>query len=150
MSSLALSTDGDLVFEDGDLLQDRSLASLVLCSLLCDGRAPDVQPEAQRGYWADEDQKPAVGSLLWLLARGKATAETAARASDYARRSLGWLITEGIAQAVEVDAEITDERALELRVKIERGSASRWSSLWDAFFASQYPWSGGTLLLEGV
>ena len=117
MTSALIGLDGDLRMADGDLVLDEGLVSAVLVSLLCDAPAADVEPEAQRGYWADPEGDT-IGSQLWLLDRGKATAETAARARDAAERALRWLTTEGIAASVDVDASYARQGVLLLEVTL--------------------------------
>lgn len=145
MTSLTLTDGGDLVIRGGDLVLDEGIGTSILVSLFCDARADDVEPERQRGWWAGE-----VGSQLWLLERAKATQETAARARDLARRSLQWLITEGIAESVDVAASIEGGNCLALEITIVRAATPRWSHLWTAFEDIERPWSGGTLRVRGA
>lgn len=149
MTSLAIGRDGDLVLEEGSLVEDRTLSSAILVSLLCDRRAENRRPEANRGYWAD-DPADRIGSLLWTLDRGKATEATAAAARDHAARALEWLTTERIAARVEIDATVGPIGVLELEITVERGTAPRWASAWDALEDLEHPWEGGRLRVRVV
>jgi phage gp46-like protein len=111
---LALAGEG----EDRDILGDDGLLSAVIISLFSDRRAreddplPDERvglPTDRRGWWGDhvleEDARDGLGSRLWLLAREKDLPVVVARALEYARESLAWLVAAGLAQRVEVSAE---------------------------------------------
>lgn len=60
------------------------------------------------GWWGDAfaavpgDQ---IGSRLWLLGRAKLNSKTPADAESYAREALAWLVTDGLAQRVDVAAQ---------------------------------------------
>lgn len=149
MTSLMLTTGGDIALGDTDLLIDESILSVVLVSLFCDANADDLLPGERRGYWADEDPQRPVGSLLWFLERAKATQETQARARDAAEESLRWMVDEGIAERIIVTARYERFDFLRLDIEITRGSAQRYQSLWDAFQETEYPWEGGALRLRG-
>ncbi|MEO1700316.1 MAG: phage GP46 family protein [Planctomycetota bacterium] len=151
MTSVQIGAGGDIRLEGGDLVLDEGIVSAVLVSLLCDARAPEVSPERQRGYWADRDPEGApLGSLLWLLERGKQTAETAARARDYAERALEWLVTEGIASSVNAVASFPRQGWLVLDVEIVRGTARRWAALWDGFESHDHEYSTGAIRIRGA
>ncbi len=139
----------DLVVEKGDLAADRGLVTAVLLSLYSDALAPEesalpLLEQDRRGYWAEAAGDP-YGSLLWLLMREKATAESAARAQDYARAALSWLERQGIAKTVEAQAEYRSGGVLFLDVKITRGTARRWASLWDAVLELRLSLTGSLL-----
>lgn len=139
MTDAALTYQGDSLdidLELGDLVHDDGLVTAVLVSLLSDGRAP---PEAvvptldgePRGWWPD-DPNDRFGSLLWLLSRGKQTQETAATAREYVRAALAWMVEDGVATRVLVDAAWAERGILAIAVEIERGSARRWAGAWAA------------------
>lgn len=126
----------DIAVELGDLVHDDGLVTSVLVSLLSDGRAP---PEAitptldsePRGWWPDTEADR-FGSLLWLLAREKQTTETAARAREYTRAALAWMLEDQVASRILVEATWAERGMLLIEVQIERGSARRWASRWAA------------------
>lgn len=137
--------EADLALAAGDLTTDEGLASAVLISLFSDGRArpDDVLPDhssslggGRRGWWADVLDPPGqsgIGSRLWLLGRSRASAQVVQSAREQAREALGWLVQDGAARAVEVDARDQDG-ALVLTIVITRPDASvaRFQHVWSA------------------
>lgn len=153
---IVLGPDGaDLALEGGELALDAGLQSAVIASLWSDRRAEatDVPPEVAgtenpgalvvdpRGWWA-EAAGDRFGSHLWLLARAKATPQTAARAEQAARDALAWLVDEQIARSIEVRSSYDAARRLHLDVRIERHESPRWDHVWRA--------TEGTLDVGGV
>lgn len=128
---------GDLVVSGLDLARDDGLETSVIISLFSDRRATPEQVPAElprddlRGFWGDV--RPAVegdqtGSLLWLLAREKQTPQTKARAEQYCREALAWMIEDKVATAVEVATEYVATGWLLINIDIYRpdGSAVRY------------------------
>lgn len=149
---LAPSGGADLALEAGDLARDAGLRTAIMVSLFSDGRAPDgfELPEGEddpRGWWPDTPEDR-FGSLLWTLAREKATPEVAARARETARRALAWLEDEEIAERVEVTASYPLPAQLELRVVLYRGRAARWAHLWRGVEDYEGPVAGLLLKVE--
>ncbi len=150
MSDLALIWDAkagsaDLSVEAGVLATDAGLRTAVVVSLFTDrlARADDVLPVEdgdRRGWWGDVEPRVAgdrIGSRLWLLAREKATPQALNRAREYAAEALNWLIADGVARTVEVEAEAQGSvlgLGLVLRVVIIRtgGAAGRYALTWSA------------------
>lgn len=134
MSDLALAYDplaeaADLCVADGDLVLDDGLGSLVLMSLLTDARAAPVEAPGEtdlRGWWGDALSDRPLGGKLWTLSRAKTTAENTRRAVDFARGALVWLVEDGIAASVDVEAQRIDGAGsgatLRLDVTIRRGA----------------------------
>lgn len=136
MVDIALELTGtaaDLVLEAGDIKLDHGLRTAVLVSLFTDRRAADDEGGAQdrRGYWADTEADR-WGSFLWRLPREKVTAETLNQAREYGFQALEWLIEDGIAEEVVVEAERVADGSVGLRVEIVRGAAQLWPQLWSA------------------
>lgn len=133
---LVLGENGaDLALEAGDLALEHGLRTAVVTSLFSDARAEDqdaLPPEesSRRGFWADV-APDRYGSLLWLLQREKVTKSTLERARQYARNALQWMVQEGIAERVEVEATVLSTFTIGLTIRIHRGRARRWSALWD-------------------
>jgi len=75
-----------------------------------------------------------IGSRLWLLSREKQVQEVLNRAREYAAEALQWLIDDGIAQDVEIEASFDRPGLLALLVTITRppGDAVefRFSTTW--------------------
>lgn len=119
-----------LTLDGGDLATDDGLRSAVMVSLFTDRRAepdddiPDGTGE-RRGWWADayaESDGDLIGSRLWLLSRSKESVDVLQRARTYAEEALLWLIEDGVATAMQVEAEwLTDvgRGVLGLLVSIE-------------------------------
>lgn len=96
---------------------ENTLATAVVLSLFTDRRAgrDDALPlhsDDRRG-WPGEEFMPvpdaggepeAWGSLLWLLWTGKVTPEVLERARFSAKESLAWMLRDGVASRVDVQA----------------------------------------------
>lgn len=116
---LAILENGviDLAHGANGLIKEDGLQSAVLISLLTDRRAdPDDQlpdddgrpkaiPADRRGWCGDALSDDRIGSRLWLLVREKQTEETRQRAIFYAKEALQWLIEDGLASEVAIEAE---------------------------------------------
>jgi phage gp46-like protein len=104
---------GAWLLQGGALLSDDGLQTAVTLSLFTDRLADvgDVLPGAQtnrRGWWGDalaDEPGDLIGSRLWLLARSKEQSSVLRRAKDYASEALRWLLDDGIARALDVQAE---------------------------------------------
>ena len=87
------------------------LVRSVLISLFTWRRAnaDDMLPSNERmGWWGDGFPSVAddrIGSRLWLLSRAKLTEQTVNQAREYAQEALQWLIADGVAARIEVQAE---------------------------------------------
>jgi phage gp46-like protein len=110
---LAFGASGsDMRMAEGDLLCDDSLLTAVIISLFTDRlAAPDdrlpAEADDRRGWWADatlQGGKDNIGSRLWLLGRESTTPDVPERARAYAAEALQWLVDEGRATGVQVDA----------------------------------------------
>ena len=126
---------GEFVIVNGaDLARESGLASAVVISLFSDARAPSdpsrpATAQDPRGWWG-EVRPDRFGSRLWQLEREKATRETLARAREYARDALAWMIADGIARSLDVDASYVERHVLQLRIVVSRGDSRRWARLW--------------------
>jgi phage gp46-like protein len=128
----------DWALEAGGLRSGDDLATAVVLSLFTDRRAapddvPPGDPGDRRGWWADaESPEGPLGSRLWLLVREKRTEETRRRAIDYAREALAWLVEDGVAARVDVDAEWQERDRLALAVGVVRpgGGSEFWRFAW--------------------
>lgn len=127
-----------------DLATDEGLETAVLVSLFTDRRAePDDQlPDGSddlRGWWGDTfatQPNDQIGSRLWMLCREKQTAAVVERARGYAQEALAWLVADGAAKSVTVEAEIATTGVLALAIEIERPDTTRisyrYSYAWEA------------------
>lgn len=149
-----LDFDGELLAGDirqvgADLAPDDGLKSSVVISLFTDRRAETDDPlpageTDRRGWWGDllaEQEGDQIGSRLWLLAREKQLPDVLARAEEYAREALQWLIDDEIAAAVDVTAEWLDPKTsprglLGLLIVITKPDGDaveyRFNHLWEA------------------
>lgn len=135
----------------GDLATDAGLRTALLLSLFTDRTAgaedvlPDPADADRRGWWGDIGLDGAapdpIGSRLWLLAREKSTDATRRRAEIYVREALAWMLADGVAAAVDVEAEWQGfaRETLALRITIRRraaagatASAERFEFAWRA------------------
>lgn len=146
MTDLALRWDNvafgaDLALEGASLASDDGLKTAIIISLFTDARARDDDPLPapgdRRGWWGDAQPTIAndrIGSRLWLLNREKRLPSVVARASDYAREALAWLITDGVAATVDVEAEAIGEHTLAIGVAITRPDGpgrQRFDFVWE-------------------
>jgi phage gp46-like protein len=107
---------GDIAIDSGDLARETTLQTAVLLSLFTDRRATADElarfgGDDARGWWGDElaeVEGDEFGSKLWLLAREKVLPETLNRAREYARQALAWMIEDGVASSVAVEAAWLD------------------------------------------
>lgn len=145
MTDIALvwQTDhADITVSGADLLSDDGLDTAVTLSLFLDRRAaPDdgVPLDADpRGWWGDTFADVAgdlVGSRLWLLGREKQLDSVAQRARTYAAEALAWLVDDGVASAVDVQASWIARGTLGLTVNIQRPTQPPFNRQY------QYVWS---------
>lgn len=111
-----LTMQADLVFGDGALAAGDDLETAVIMALFSDARArPDDavrgDPADRRGWWGDA-LPPTIlgrtlsgdrwGSRLWLLEGAPQSAETLARARQYAQEALQVLVDVGLASRIDV------------------------------------------------
>jgi phage gp46-like protein len=134
----------DWAMAQPQLETDDGLQTAIILSLFSDRLAgdEDTLPDGgtdRRGWWGDSFADQAgdrIGSRLWLLEREKQTPAVLQRARDYARESLQWLLVDGVARSVEVDAEYPQLGMLALTVTITRaqGGAARFrfDNIWGA------------------
>jgi phage gp46-like protein len=145
---------GDWLLAPPGLATDRDLETAVIVSLFTDASArdDDVIPDLtddRRGWWGNWESPEALelGSRLWLLSREKSTEETRRRAEEYAAEALAWLLTDGVAARIDVEAEYLEvgpvpPMTLALRVRIVRDDGS--------VYDHRYAWAWEQLIAEGT
>ena len=116
------------------------IAQAVLISLLSNGQAEEGDPLPvagdRQGWWADAfaNDGDKVGSRLWILRRARLSLDTPNAAREYATEALAWLVTDGLAASVEVEAERLGLDGLALGVTVRRddgtGIVLRFDDLW--------------------
>ena len=130
MSDLALKYKGryfDLEIARDDIVKDDGLQSAIIISLFTDRRVgieelPALETD-RAGWWGDmfpEVEGDEIGSKLWLLLREKQSASTLSRVVEYCKEALAWLVTDGVAESVEVEAEYPERERLKLDVSIQK------------------------------
>jgi phage gp46-like protein len=117
----------DALIESNDLATDDGLRTGVLISLFTDRRVTaDELPfgeQSLRGWWGDlfpDQDGDQIGSRLWLLAREKRSVETTNRAVEYSEEALQWMIDDGLAESVTVDAAYDGNGFMILTVLIQK------------------------------
>jgi phage gp46-like protein len=100
---------GDIAIEDGDISLDVTLKTAVIISLFSDARTPESIEfsEDRRGYWGDsiDEEKIEMGSLLWMQDRSRLNQQTIDDRKNFCTNAMQWLITDGIADNIVVNAE---------------------------------------------
>lgn len=147
---------GDWVLAAGDIQTGQDLETACLVSLFTDKLAtadftPTDGTSDRRGWWADPYNDQPLGSNLWQLERAKKTRDTLGLARRYAQDALQWLVTDGVASAVDVDTRwlgaAVGSTTLGIAVAITRpdGSLTRfvfgwaWSNLASLPFIASAP-----------
>lgn len=117
------------------------LVRAVMISLFTWRRAnvdDDLPGNLKMGWWGDNFASilnDRIGSRLWLLSRAKLTAETIAKAREYAQEALQWLVDDGIAARVVVESERQGLYTLALACRIFKSDGSvpvdiRFTDVW--------------------
>lgn len=135
----------DLALDGYDLATDDGLNTASIISLFCDARAHDDDdiPDGtadRRGYWADgyaEIAGDAWGSRSWLLGREKQTAQTLARAREYAEEALRWFVDDGVARSVSAAASVVRAGVLGLEITIARANDAVARYRFETFWGNQ-------------
>lgn len=114
---------GDIAMSAGDLLSGNDIQTAVLISLFTDKVAPAGYKHTdgttdRRGWWADTYTGDPIGSLLWTYMRAKRTTETMNNIVDEVKKSLAWMLTDGVATSVAVRAQWLNQWGLALAVTI--------------------------------
>lgn len=105
--ALLVDTNGesDISITKGVPAVDNGLETAVYISLFTDARDENSEDTTdKRGWWGDEFDDVKMGSKLWTLARAKDTDETIKKMKTYASDALQWMIADGIAKSVTVNA----------------------------------------------
>lgn len=139
---LVLDIDSiERVESDNGMHPDDLLSRAVISSLFSWRRARDddsIPAESRQGWWGDTFSPVSGdewGSRLWLLTRENLTPDTLARAREYSLEALQWLIDDGVAARVEVDAEAVSQNAMGIAARIYRADGSppvdiRFDDVW--------------------
>lgn len=118
------------------------LVRAVIVSLFTWRRAnPDdaLPGDLRMGWWGDTFPtvpNDRIGSRLWLLSRSTLTTGTVAKAKEYAQEALQWLIDDGVAARIEVQAERQGLSTLALGCQIYKSGSTvpldiRFTDVWE-------------------
>lgn len=131
----------DLAIKNSDLATENELQTAIIISLFSNRRAEadDILPDSvtdRQGWWGDDfaaKENDRIGSRLWLLNREKQTNETLLRAMEYAGEALEWLVEDGVASRVKIQASYPYRHRLALGVEFAHAdsTSSRYAFLWD-------------------
>lgn len=104
---------------------DDGLETAIMVSLFSDRRASDSdtlpwRSGDRRGWWGDTFRERELGSHLWWLSREPQRSDVLVSAVEYAREALAWLVDDGVADSVEVDAEYVRRGVIGLWVDVTR------------------------------
>lgn len=109
-------------------LQD-SLTRAVIISLFSWRRADegdDIESDvSKQGWWGDSFSTDRIGSKLWEILRQKLNDETIAKAQEYSRAALQWMIEDGLVTEINVEAERDSSDFNRLNLKVELISNTR-------------------------
>ena len=128
------AVSADFQFIGDDLATGHDLETAVSISLFSDAVASDdyvLQDGNPHGWWAGP-----IGSRLWQFYRSTKTSETRVNIIDAVRECLDWLITDGIASSIDIDALfIQNSGNVKITIDIHRPSAA------DVNLAYDWAWS---------
>lgn len=131
----------DLKIENGDLKADNGLETAALISVFSNKRVTLEQlPQGETdrmGWWADlisEAEGDQIGSRHWVLERlGKINTQSEIEMRSVLKEAFEWMLDDGIASRVEVDAERTDTNEIVGSALIYRPSGDNipFKFVWD-------------------
>lgn len=133
----------DFAISKSDLLIDDGLRTAVTISLFTDKRVSkdEIQNgQEQKGWWGDifaEVDKDQIGSKLWLLDREKQTTETLAKAEEYAKEALQWMLEDEVASSVDVTASYPSRGILSIGVVITRPNGEKLNYAFDNIWKAE-------------
>ena len=101
------------------------LTRAVIISLFSWARARDddsVEGSRRFGFWGDTyaEAGQETGSRLWLMSREKILADTVEKCRKYAKSALEWMIDDGVADSVDVQAERNGVDRIDMSITISR------------------------------
>lgn len=140
MPDLLIGSNNDFQLRGADLATDGGLETTVRLCLGTDARAlpDDVLPDGsqdRRGWWGDAFAPVAgdrIGSRRWLLAREKQRDRVLRDLEAYDSAALDFLVEDGVAERVEVEASIPRPGWLLERIRIWRPEdEGPWEMLWE-------------------
>lgn len=148
--------DVGLIWQDGwadillnesntDLQTGKELKTAILVSLFSDSRANPEElllDEDPRGWWSRD-----LGSLLWLLARQKATLQNLEKGIQYIKDALNWLIVQNIAKSIDVTGTIENRSKFNFIITIKKSNDYRFQYLWENINSDSYKFDRSEYLI---
>jgi phage gp46-like protein len=148
--------DVGLIWQDGwadillnesnsDLQTGKDLKTAILVSLFSDSRANPEElllDEDPRGWWSRD-----LGSLLWLLARQKATLQNLEKGIQYIKDALNWLIVQNIAKSIDVTGTIENRSKFNFIITIKKSNDYRYQYLWENINSDSYKFDRSEYLI---
>ena len=111
----------DIAIASNDIVMGDDIQTSVLMSLFSDQRATTQDDQDNpRGWWGDSLTGTKSGSRLWILRGTKITNLSLAKAGSYAKASLAWMITDGLAKEITAECTRKSLDIVELMVNITR------------------------------
>lgn len=114
----------DIVIENGDFANEDGLDTAIWVSLFTDSRADVSQvlvPENRRGWMGNlvsEIPERQLGGLLWLAEQRRLNQDTLNENIDHVRKSLEWMVIDGIAVEMDVIGQIIPRTGIAANVTI--------------------------------
>lgn len=106
---------------------DEGLRTAIIVSLFTDKRVSvdelPIEEKFRRGWFGDlfpYDFGDQIGSKLWLLKREKQTNEVLKRAKEYALDALQWMLSDAVAQSLEVVTSYPVDGQILIEIYIQR------------------------------
>ena len=130
----------DFSISNGDIENEPGFDTAIWVSLFTDARADESQvlaPENRRGWLGNlvfDENGRQLGSFLWLAEQRRLTQDTLNEVMDYARKSLLWMVNDGIAQKIEVDGAIVPRYGISLTITITSAAgttSSHYIPMWE-------------------
>lgn len=122
---------------DGDIVTADFFDTAILMSIFCERRAtPSEVPESERRRgWIGNESTPGfeIGSKLWLYYQARVTRSILSGLESVILAGLQWMIDDGIAESIEVNAELSGGRVV-VDIPTKRPSSKverRYYDLWE-------------------
>jgi phage gp46-like protein len=121
----------------GDLTNEDSYDTDILCSLFTDKRADSSQiaeSSKRRGWFGDTVaslENYEIGSWIWLLSQERLINDTVNKAVSYCNDALQWIIDLGLATRIDVTGEKSGTKDIKVTIKIyiENNLVSKYNVL---------------------
>lgn len=129
----------DIVIENGDFANEDGFDTNIWVSLFTDARADVSQvlvPENRRGWLGNlvsEIPERQLGGYLWLAEQRRLNQDTLNEITDYVRKSLEWMVTDGIAVEIDVKGQIIPRTGIAASVtitSIDGVTSNHYIELW--------------------